>query len=294
MKNCLAPAVVLFCLMSCLQVAGQQQPIRFANGEVIPTPNIQNRSFRKEQLPGMLFDNKLYGVVQFAALPSPQLRQRLGKAGITLGKYIPGKAYFASLPINFDASTAAALDILSISPVPGFYKFDIQLSELLATNPKHPIGNIAVDLFQDTDREKAIQEIMKLGATIVPTKFDAVGLLFILADSAAIAAVAGLPFVSSLSLKILKDEPLNYKNVASHGVSGLNAPGGKNLNGKGVTIGIGDNADIASHVDFTGRLINRSHGIAVDHGTHVSGTAAGAGIINVKNHGIAPKAKVVS
>src|SRR5688500_17824659 len=154
MKNCLAPAVVLFCLMSCLQVAGQQQPIGFANGEFIPTPNIQNRSFRNEQLPGMVFDNKLYAVVQFATLPSPQLRQRLVKAGITIGKYIPGKAYFATLPLNFDAASAAGLDILSINPVPALYKFDKQFAEILATNPKRPVENIAVDLYQDTDREK--------------------------------------------------------------------------------------------------------------------------------------------
>ena len=42
--------------------------------------------------------------------------------------------------------------------------------------------------------------------------------------------------------------------MAAHGVSGLNAVNGKNLNGKGVTIGIGDNADISTHIDFSGRV----------------------------------------
>jgi hypothetical protein len=67
-----------------------------------------------------------------------------------------------------------------------------------------------------------------------------------------------LPFVSDLHLQSITDRPLNYSDVGAHGISGLNAPNGKNLIGKGVTIGIGDNADISTHVDFSGRLINRS------------------------------------
>jgi hypothetical protein len=98
----------------------------------------------------------------------------------------------------------------------------------------------------------------------------------------------------SINLQPLKDQMLNYNSRATHAVSGLNAWGGKNLNGKGVTIGIGDNADASTHIDFAGRLIGRTPAEVTDHGTHTMGTAAGAGIINPKNRGMASKATILS
>ena len=36
------------------------------------------------------------------------------------------------------------------------------------------------------------------------------------------------------------------------------ADGGKGLNGEGIVVGVGDNADVQTHIDFAGRLINRA------------------------------------
>ena len=40
--------------------------------------------------------------------------------------------------------------------------------------------------------------------------------------------------------------------------SAIKPAGGRNLRGEGVVIGVGDNADPLAHVDFSGRIINRS------------------------------------
>ena len=66
------------------------------------------------------------------------------------------------------------------------------------------------------------------------------------------------------------------------------------MTGKDVTLGVGDNANVTSHIDFTGRLINRTPANYQYHGTHTTGTAAGAGIINPIYKGMAPKATIVS
>ena len=119
-------------------------------------------------------------------------------------------------------------------------------------------------------------------------------LFFIQANPAIINAIAALPFISGISLQQLKDKALNYNSRALNGVSALSAANGKNLKGKGVTVGIGDNADISTHIDFTGRLINRSPWTPDVHGTHTAGTTAGGGIINVKNQGMAPRATIIN
>ncbi|MGZ3949241.1 MAG: S8 family serine peptidase, partial [Flavisolibacter sp.] len=56
-----------------------------------------------------------------------------------------------------------------------------------------------------------------------------------------------------------------------------------------------DNADVQTHVDFNGRLINRAaQALTSAHGYHTTGTLAGAGNVNEYWRGYAPKATIVS
>ena len=71
-------------------------------------------------------------------------------------------------------------------------------------------------------------------------------------------------------------------------------PGGRNLNGEGVVVGIGDDSNPLRHIDFTGRIINRAAIPGGTHGLHVMGTTGGAGIIQEKFAGYAPKATILA
>jgi subtilisin family serine protease len=108
-----------------------------------------------------------------------------------------------------------------------------------------------------------------------------------------ITEIASLPFVEYIQPAPPKDQPLNYNSRIISRAGTLNssvANGGKGLNGEGVVIGIGDNADIQAHVDFNSRFINRNPNGFNAHGVHVTGTAAGAGNIDETRRGYAPKA----
>src|SRR6202034_2370402 len=109
-----------------------------------------------------------------------------------------------------------------------------------------------------------------------------------------INAIAALPFVKYIGTQSIKARALNYDDVATHGASGFNAANGKELDGNGVTIGVGDEGSITTHIDFTGRVINRNASAPSVHSTEVSGTAGGAGIIDVKYHGLAPQVSIIS
>ncbi|MBK8611777.1 MAG: hypothetical protein IPL84_18060 [Chitinophagaceae bacterium] len=98
-----------------------------------------------------------------------------------------------------------------------------------------------------------------------------------------------MPFVMYISLQSLADKTLNYKSVGKHAVTNLLSPAGKNLSGKGVVVGVGDNSEIVTqHIDFNDRVINRVPFPFSFHGIHVSGTVAGAGILDQRHHGMAP------
>jgi subtilisin family serine protease len=112
-----------------------------------------------------------------------------------------------------------------------------------------------------------------------------------------IRELASYPFIEFVQPAPKGDQPFLYNSRYGSKANQLNASiadGGKGLNGAGVVVGVGDNADVQSHVDFADRLINRSFLNAAGHGTHVTGIVGGAGNINQLYRGYASKATIIS
>ncbi len=292
-KHLILPAILML-LPVWLQAQQTENSVRFANGNFVTGSNISRQTFKKEQLGGSDWANNYYVLVQFGAIPSATTLQSLSKYGISLHQYLPGNAYMAVIDKSFDFAAAKKLNIISINKVPAIYKISPAVFAFTPSVNKKNKTDFAVNYNTTVDAAAAIEALRQAGAVIVPEKFTTAGVVYIEADTSVIQAIAALPFVNSISLQQVKDKPLNYNSIAASGISGLNSITGKNLNGKNVTIGVGDNADISTHIDFTNRLINRSGWLPEQHGTHVAGTAAGAGIINVKNRGIAARATIIN
>lgn len=288
--------IVIFLSFSFTQSLAQQKekPVHFTNGDFITSSNISKQTFKKQDLNAVLLGDKYYVLVQFSQLPTPAIKEAMNRAGITLGTYLPDNAYLTTIKNTFNFSTAKDFNINAINTIPLVYKIHRRLLIDKPTIDKELGQVMAVSYFEQADKTIVLSELKKAGAIILSSKFDAAGIVLIQYNPSIINNIAALPFVSSISLQPLKDQPLNYNSRAAHGVSGLNALNGKNLNGKGVTVGVGDDADISSHIDFAGRLISRTPTVPNNHGTHTSGTTAGAGIINVKNRGMAAKATIIN
>jgi len=69
--------------------------------------------------------------------------------------------------------------------------------------------------------------------------------------------------------------------------------GGRGLEGNGVRIGIWD-ANVTRHVDFGERVHVQEYEEPDSHGTHVTGTVLGAGLLNPDGKGMAPKAQALA
>ena len=266
-------------------------PVRFKTGDFITGNNIQRQSFQKDNLQASLFNDDYFVLIQFSKLPSSEMRQRLKNAGLELENYIPGNAYLATIKKNFDFSLAAENAIASINVLPPFYKIDRDVLSYRGKSDKV----IAISYFASVSRALVMQELKKTGADIVTTKFTNTNVLFIRPSRADINRIAALPFVSFISVQSLTDKPLNYKSVGMHGVSSLLSAPGRNLSGRGIAVGIGDNSEVSTaHLDFTGRVISRVPFPISFHGIHVTGTVAGAGLLNPKYNGMAPRSTIVS
>lgn len=277
-----------------LKAQQKETPVRFANGDFVTHNNISSSSFKKQEIDAAAFGDSYYVLVQFAELPSASVRSTLKKSGIVLNSFLPGNAYLAVIKNSFDFSRAKALNIVAVNTIPAMYKIDSRLLNFKKSADREEVQVFAVSYFESADKQSVRAALQAAGAVLQFNKYETEGLFFIEADPAVINAVAALPFVSSVNLQYLKDKPINYNSRAMNGVSALSAANGRHLEGRGVTVGIGDNADISTHIDFTGRLINRSPWVPDIHGTHTAGTTGGAGIINVKYQGMAPRATLIN
>ena len=271
-----------------------QRPIHFLKGNFIAGNKVGLQLFNKQTIVAARFNNQYFVVLQFDALPTIAVQQNLKNAGIRLHDYLPGNAYFASVDTAFNFKTARQFGIAAVNALPPFYKIDAALLTDTINLTKQNDKKIVVSFYPSVDKEIVIQQLQQLGATIVATKFDGGNIIFIQADKTLISAIAALPFVNDIRLQSIKDKELNYNQVAAHGVGALSTFNGRNLRGKDVTLGIGDNANISSHSDFSGRAIIRTALPSANHGTHTAGTMAGAGIVNVKYRGMAPAATIIN
>jgi Subtilase family/Secretion system C-terminal sorting domain len=297
MKKFYSYCFYLLLLPGCFTATAQNTdiPVRFSAGNFITGNNIKKQSFQKENLQASFFNNNFYVLVQFSKLPSLQVQKELRDAGCDLQNYIPYNAYLATIKSSFNFSVANQFEMISINTIPVMYKMDREFANYLEPADKENRKLIAVSYYSSVNKTAVIEALQKTGAIIEPTKYTETEVVFVQADMDKINAIAALPFVSYISLQALTDKVLNYKSIGKHAITSLLSPSGKNLSGKGIAIGVGDNSEIITqHIDFAGRVINRVPVPFSFHGIHVSGTAAGAGLLDPKHNGMAPRATIVS
>ena len=287
--------LALLCLFF-LKAAAQPstKAVRFTTGNFFPEQNIASGSFHPDELKKARFDGQFCVLIQFERIPNERVRNEMLKNGIRLGDYLPENTYLAAISFRFNFSLARSFAITAIQPVPDRYKTESALFEPSAYRRKTGKELIALQFFPGLNTDSVRFRLQQAGVFPVPTKFDRSDLLFIEPVPGKITDLASLPCISGLSVQVLDDRTLNYATRGAHGIAALQSVRGKNLLGRGVTLGIGDNSDISTHIDFTGRLINRCPWIPENHGTHVAGTAAGAGLLNIKPTGMAPRATIVN
>jgi hypothetical protein len=291
-------AILLLVLLSWSFAMGQPLPgaVRFKEGVFRVEKNVATGQLQKESFRSVQYKDRYYTIIQFDRLPNSAQKKELADIGVQLFDYISNHAYLAEIKDNFSTAELRRYSVTGISPMPGTLK----IAGSPGQNPDNFLHAtdrlIAVNWFGKLDPGEIRQALATAGAVIVPTKIQPPHTIFIQAATTAILQkVAGLPFVSYVASQPMTPQALNYNNRAAHGADALNAPGGRYLRGDGVFIGIGDDTDPYTHVDFTGRQIDRfAAPPGSGHGVHTSGTAGGGGILNPMYQGMAPHAMIIS
>jgi Subtilase family/Secretion system C-terminal sorting domain len=291
-------AIPLLVLLSWSFAIGQPLPgsVRLKKGVIPVEKNVATGQLQKEAFRSVHYKDRYYAVIQFDRLPDPAQKKELADIGVQIFDYVPDRAYLAEIKDSFSVSELRRYAVSGIAAMPAAFKIAGSPGQRPDDYLHAADRLIAVNWFGHLDPGEVRQALAAAGAAVVPTKIQPPHTLFIrVANTAILQKIADLPFVSYLASQPMTPRALNYNNRAAHGADALNAPGGRYLRGDGVFIGVGDDTDPYTHVDFTGREIDRfAAPPGSGHGVHTSGTAGGGGILNPMYQGMAPHAMIIS
>jgi hypothetical protein len=292
MKN---PLLAFSLLLVALKGSAQEilRPVQLKSGALSKTRNLRNDLHLTDSLLKYRFKNKYYTLIQFTKLPDAAERQALAAEGILLYDYIPDNTFLAEVTDRLKPGQLKKNIIGGIYTLDAKNKIAPGVIKQLSDPVQNPDKLIAVSFYGNIDKATAIAELKQTGAQIVETKIQPAHVIFINAGAATVQKIASLPFVAYVGSQQMKPVALNNKNRAAHGINAISITAGRNLQGSNVTLGIGDDGDASYHLDMAGRLINRNPAIPSLHATATMGTMAGAGIINPRNKGMAPKATII-
>jgi hypothetical protein len=267
-----------------------QDKIRLKNGFVNTSENLLKQKFLNRYQQNISFKNNLYTIVQFNKLPDAETRKALQEKGILLQTPMGANSFLAE--IKNTSVPSLPQNITGVYNIPAESKIDSKLNDESVLH--EPNNFVSVMFFGSLKKEEVVEELRKTGATIANTELKPGNTVFVKASPEVIQKIATLPFINYVGCQTLKDVPLNYNNRAAHSIDALQSVYGRNLTAKNVTVGIGDNANPSTHMDFENRLLVRTPSGPEPHGTHTSGTVGGGGIIDPRYKGMAPQATLIN
>lgn len=273
--------------------------LQLRNGSFIPQKNITADEVEAISRKNTPVNGKSLAVIQFENIPTAEQRKQLEQSGIILLDYIPNNAYTASVAGSLSATVLTRGGARALIQLKPEQKMQPELANGIfpSRSVKVP-GTIDVWIsYARTFLPGTISnELRSRNFDVISTLYQEYRVLGLRVPTNRLAELAALSFIEYVEAAPKEDELLNDKSIANDHANVLQSslPGGWDLRGEGVTIGIGDDSNPLRHIDFNGRMINHAAIPGNAHGLHVMGTSAGAGIMNEKYKGHAPGARIVA
>ena len=276
MKRLILIALSLF--LSSLLSAQLTNQIKLANTTFQPEANLDDYLSQKVRQTELVAGN-YYRLIQFETLPDRQAIAKMESYGLTLLNYIPDKAYYASVSIDFNNQNLRNFGVRHISAIPDIMKVDEDL-----ISGAHPYWAKSGDKIKlSMTYAKDLPEEYILGA-LVAAGIDAVEFngynnqMLIEVSPSNISSAINLPFLIRLEYgpEPYKPEDDEGKGLAKANLLDSRLPSGRQYNGQGINLMTRDDGHVGPHIDFQGRLNQTLSPNTLIHADNVSGVMCGA------------------
>ncbi len=295
------PLITFFLLLgfSSLAQEGSRYTIQLRSGPVTPEKNITAQRLEQFNRTTSRANDKSFAIIQFEQIPTDEQKQQLRQSGIELLEYITGTAY--TVTITGSLSETALTNAKARALIEPLAAQKMQPELALGNFPAWAVKTAGtVDVWISFPRsfpfETVQREMLQRDFEILSTDHRNYRIMALRVPVTRLGELALLPFIEYVQAIPGEDKALNYNSMflsRAHVLKSSLAVGGQNLTGQDVVVGIGDNGDLQTHLDFTNRLINRTGEVPRAHASHVAGTVGGAGIIQELYAGYAPKATIL-
>ncbi|MCU7548468.1 S8 family serine peptidase [Chitinophagaceae bacterium LB-8] len=291
--------IILFLFLYGFVFAQRQDfTIQLRAGKLAVASNITAANVEKINQKAARFGQKIFALIQFEDLPTEETKKILAAQGITLLEYIPKNTYTVTVKGKLNPALLKKVRARAVlEPVAQYKMFATLAEESMRPAAK---GNKAVwvSFPKSFTADDVIRQLKALNFEVTSGELDAYRVLSLKVAASRLSELAELPFIEYIQPAPPKDEPLNFITRSFSRANVLNASvanNGRGLNGEGVVIGVGDNANTLSHIDLSGRIIDHTSSSSDQtlHSIHVTGTVAGAGNLNELYRGYASKATVI-
>jgi len=273
--------------------------ILLKDGAFIPSKNIAVDRIEQFNRKASRVQGKAFAIIQFEKIPSIEEKKQLQQSGIELLDYIPNNAYTVTITGSLNPSLLANLKVRSIIEPAPMQKMQPELAKGIFPSWAIKVAG-TIDVWMSFPKTFSFEEIDKelknKNFDIVSSLYKNYRIVVLRIPIQRLNELASLPYVEYIESAPGEVQPLNNKSTVNARANVLRSSiiGGRNLTGQGVVIGIGDDSDPLQHIDFSNRIINRMPAVGGSHGIHVMGIAAGAGIVDEKLTGYAPKSTIIS
>jgi hypothetical protein len=291
--------IFLVSILCVVQTYAQSNLIRLKNRVFAAEKNVASFNYSSLTVKHQEFGGKIFCIIQFNVPIDNSRKQALLNEGVELFHYIPDNAYTAVITKNVAASFLVKQNITSITELGPEDKLSSRLLKkqipFWAIKQANKV-DVIVHFSKGISASFAKDYFISHQYQLMDDAWSGYGFVTLRIDQEKINDLASFPFVEYIEPIAPEPKTFNYVMRANARVNVLNAAtsaGGEGLRGKGVTIGVGDDADPSDHVDLRDRVINRAAGLQQTHGTHVAGIAAGGGLKDPMFQGVAPLATIV-
>lgn len=266
------------------------------NGHTIrTTANFKQQAQKVKQSVNKLTSKSEYTLLQFVKTPTLEEQKALDSQGIRLLSYVSNNVYYASIDSKYYNQNRNSKNIRTSITIDSNFKIDpiIESGNIPDYAQSDNFIKVVITYFKGVDSKIVLEDLSQLGIKDIKD-IKSFYQVYTAATKEKLDEIAKLNWVQNIELVPAPVQSDNLPGVTSHKANILNStiPGlGYALTGKGVKMGIWD-GNLEKHIDHTGRVINREYESPESHGSHVSGTVGGAGILDPKAKGMAPEVQI--
>ena len=233
-----------------------------------------------------------YKLIQFYQIPDAALMSHIKSLGVILMDYLPQKAFYAAIPVEFDKNSLRDINIRSIINIRPEFKMAPSILEeeypQWAVFDEYSI-KVFLHYFENIEQDYVINHLDAFIIETIQVDNFSKNILCRVKISD-LELIAGLPFVIFIEPVYPEPTPENYTGRTLHrsNVIATDFATGRHYDGSSVHIMLQDDGTIGPHIDYQGRIgdqfLTNNWG---DHGDHVAGIIMGAGNLDPKVKGMA-------